>query len=104
MTENASNSFSRKNEKKMLVFPKNAEKKCKHNRERPTHSFEQLGPGSAYASPCQCGLPRGDLPIDLCGCNRALVHRFIMADDVNNVEKFSEKFTGLLFILNACLT
>ena len=20
--------------------------------------------------------PRGDLPIDLCGCNRALVHRF----------------------------
>ena len=48
--------------------------------------------------------PRGDLPIDLCGCNRALVHRFIMADDVNNVEKFSEKFTGLLFILNACLT
>ena len=28
----------------------------------------------------------------------------IMADDVNNVEKFSEKFTGLLFILNACLT
>ena len=26
MTENASNSFSRKNEKKMLVFPKNAEK------------------------------------------------------------------------------
>ena len=26
MTENASNSFSRKNKKKMLVFPKNAEK------------------------------------------------------------------------------
>ena len=26
MTENASNSFSRKNEKKMLVFPKNAPK------------------------------------------------------------------------------
>ena len=20
--------------------------------------------------------PRGDLPIDLCGCNRAVVHRF----------------------------
>ena len=90
--------------KKNARFPKKCRKKCYHNRERPTHSFEQLGPGSAYASPCQCGLPRGDLPIDLCGCNCALIHRFILADDVNNVEKFSEKFTGLLFILNAGLT
>ena len=91
----------------MLVFPKNAEKNASIiEKGRPTASNTSalvvLMP--VHASPCQCGLPRGDLPIDLCGCNRALVHRFIMANDVNNVEKFREKFTGLLFILKACLT
>ena len=87
----------------MLVFPENAEKNASITEKgRPTASNNSAL--VVLISPCQCGLPRGDLPIDLCGCNRTLVHRFIMADDVNNVEKFSEKFTGLFFILNACLT
>ena len=38
MTENASNAFSRKSEKKMLVFPKNAEKMLAQSRKAYTLS------------------------------------------------------------------
>ena len=49
--------------------------------------------------------PRGDLPIDLCGCSRVLVYRFIMADDVNNVEIhwFVVHFKRLLDIIRSWL-
>ena len=71
----------------MLVFPQNAEKNAsiieKGRPPAPNNSaLVVLMPVHASVA-CK---PRGDLPIDLCGCNRALVHRFIIADDVNNVE------------------